>query len=110
MSNPEQITIARVIVALFAVIEWGVVAGYLYTLIRNRATPLIKGVAFLIFIAAVPTINLAQLHIYSSLTSIRKPMQADHFVFGVLFIENLVAIFLIFYLLIKERSASRPLN
>ena len=104
MTNSNE-WLARALVLSLGIFELLIFWAYFNWQLKLKDKPkqrLILGVAF---VFVVLSLVLGQLYVYTDITSIARPIDADNYVAAIIFFENIAAIALGFRILIKQRRA-----
>lgn len=100
--DSNHLLLGRLAIIPFALAEWAVVVWYLRVLPGYRDNFPKRLFALVVTVAVFLIVVFGQMDVYTMLTSVRDPINGDNFFFGIVLIQQIVSIFLSFYILIKR--------
>ncbi len=107
MNMHDPVVAARLALLPFALVQWTVVFVYVKLMLRPQIATPVRVILVGPFIVAMVGTVFGQLNVYTAMTRVASPLDADAFVFWLVLIENLLAAALLIRMVVRGRAALR---
>jgi hypothetical protein len=107
MNIHDPVVAARLALLPFALVQWTVVFVYVKLMLRPEIATPMRVILLGPFIVAMVGTVFGQLNVYTAMTRVANPLEADDFVLWLVVIENLLAAALLIRMVVRGRGALR---